>query len=49
MRLVDKVIAEQGAEGTQAMGKIIGAIKAEAGNTADGAKVAQLVKERLSA
>jgi len=31
------------------MGKVIGAVKAKAGNSADGSKVAQLVKERLSA
>ena len=48
-KLVDEVITEQGAEGMQAMGKVISAIKSKAGNTVDGAKVAELVKERLSA
>jgi len=48
-KLIDEIIAEQGAEGMQAMGKVIGAVKAKAGNSADGSKVAQLVKERLSA
>lgn len=48
-KLVDEVIIEQGAEGMQAMGKVIGAIKSKAGSTVDGAKVAELVKERLSA
>ena len=48
-KLIDEVIIEQGAEGMQAMGKVIGAIKSKAGNTVDGAKVAELVKERLSA
>jgi uncharacterized protein len=46
--LVDKVIAEQGAEGLQAMGKVIGAVKAQAGNAADGSVIAKLVKERLN-
>jgi len=47
-KLIDEAIAEQGAEGMQAMGKVIGAVKAKAGNTVDGAKVAQMVKERLA-
>lgn len=47
-KLIDEVIAEQGAEGMQAMGRVIGAVKAKAGNSADGALVAKLVKERLS-
>jgi len=49
VRLVDAAIADQQAEGPQAMGKVIGAVKAKAGTSADGAKVAQLVKERLGA
>jgi uncharacterized protein YqeY len=48
VQLIDDVIAEQSAEGMQTMGKVIGAVKSKAGNTADGAKVAELVKERLS-
>lgn len=48
VKLIDEVIAEQGAEGVQAMGKVIGAVKAKAGNSADGALVAKLVKERLT-
>lgn len=47
-KLIDEIIADQGAEGMQAMGKVIGAVKAKAGNSADGALVARLVKERLS-
>lgn len=47
-KLIDEIIVEQGAEGMQAMGKVIGAVKAKAGNSADGALVAKLVKERLS-
>jgi len=47
--LIDNIIVEQNAEGPQAMGKVIGAVKAKAGTGADGARIAQLVKERLSA
>ncbi len=47
-KLIDEIIAEQGAEGMQAMGKVIGAVKAKTGNSADGALVAKLVKERLA-
>ncbi|HSX43033.1 MAG TPA: GatB/YqeY domain-containing protein [Candidatus Saccharimonadales bacterium] len=46
--LVDAVIIEQRAEGMQAMGKVIGAVKAKAGNAADGSIIARLVKERLN-
>jgi uncharacterized protein YqeY len=46
--LVDGTIAEQGAQNLQSMGKVIAAVKMAAGNTADGAKIAQLVKERLN-
>jgi len=45
--LIDEAIAAQGASGPQAMGKVIGAVKAKAGNTADGSLIARLVKERL--
>ncbi|HSX31330.1 MAG TPA: GatB/YqeY domain-containing protein [Candidatus Saccharimonadales bacterium] len=47
--VVGEVVETQGASGMQAMGAVIGAVKAKVGNTADGAKIAQLVKERLSA
>jgi uncharacterized protein YqeY len=46
--IVDGVIAEQGAVGPQAMGKVIGAVKAKAGNAADGSMIAKIVKERLN-
>jgi len=49
VELIDQIIAEQAAEGPQAMGKVIGAVKAKAGSAVDGARVAQLVKERLNA
>jgi uncharacterized protein YqeY len=45
--MIDQVIAEQQASGLQAMGKVIGAVKAKAGNTADGSVIARLVKEKL--
>jgi len=47
VKIIDTVIAEQQAEGVQAMGKVIGAVKAQTGNRADGAQIAALVKERL--
>lgn len=46
--LVQAKIAELGATGPQQMGQVIGAVKQQAGNTADGALVAQLVKELLN-
>lgn len=41
-------IAELGASTPQAMGQVIGAVKAQVGNTADGATVARLVKDALN-
>jgi len=46
--IIDAAIKEQGAEGMQAMGKVIAAVKAQVGNSADGSVVARLVKERLA-
>jgi uncharacterized protein YqeY len=46
--VVDAKIAELGASDAKAMGQVIGAVKAEVGNTADGAMVAKLVKEALN-
>lgn len=46
--VIDAIIAEQGAEGAQAMGKVIGAVKAKVGSAADGSMIAKLVKERLN-
>jgi uncharacterized protein YqeY len=45
--IIDKIIAEQKPEGMQAMGKVIGAVKTQVGNSADGSVVARLVRERL--
>jgi uncharacterized protein YqeY len=49
MKLVEKTIAETGASGPQAMGSVIGQVKKSAGPAADGATIARLVKEKLSA
>lgn len=47
IQIIDEVIAQGGAEGPQAMGRVIGAVKQKTAGAADGAKIAQLVKERL--
>lgn len=47
-KLVDEAIAELKPEGMKDMGRVIGAVKAKAGNAADGSLVAKLVKEKLS-
>jgi uncharacterized protein YqeY len=40
-------ISELGVDGPQAMGQVIGAIKKDVGNKADGALLARIVKEQL--
>ena len=45
--LVDEAIQVTGVRGMQAMGQVIGAVKAKAGASADGALIARIVKERL--
>lgn len=47
--LVESTITETGAAGMQDMGKVIGIVKAKAGASADGGRIAAMVKERLSA
>lgn len=47
-KIVDETIAAMGVSGPQAMGQVIGAVKAKAGNTAEGALVAKIVKEQLT-
>ncbi len=47
-KLIDEVIAQTGASGPQAMGQVIGQVRAKAGATADGAVIARLVKEKLA-
>ena len=46
-KLVDEAVAELQPEGMKDMGRVIGAVKAKAGNSADGALVAKLVKDSL--
>jgi uncharacterized protein YqeY len=45
--IVTAKIAELGVSGPQAMGQVIGSVKQQVGNTADGALVARIVKETL--
>ncbi|HSX33880.1 MAG TPA: GatB/YqeY domain-containing protein [Candidatus Saccharimonadales bacterium] len=45
--LVAAVITETGASSLQDMGKVIAAVKSKAGPSADGARIATKVKERL--
>lgn len=45
---ITEAIAILGVSGPQAMGQVIGSVKARLGNTADGATVARLVKEALN-
>lgn len=46
--LVDASVAELGVSSVQGMGQVIAAVKSKAGAAADGARIAALVKERLS-
>ena len=48
VEVVTKTIDEMGATGMQSMGLVIKAVKEKVGNTADGALVAQIVKEKLT-
>ena len=45
---IDQVILKIGDVSMQQMGQVIGAVKAQLGQTADGSRVATLVKEKLS-
>ncbi len=45
--LVDEAVAELKPEGMKDMGRVIGAVKAKAGNSADGSLIAKLVKDSL--
>ena len=47
-KLVDVAIAETGASEIKDMGRVIGAVMARAKGTANGAKVAEMVKVRLT-
>lgn len=46
--MVQEIIAGMGDVSMQQMGQVIGAVKAKAGNAADGALVARIVKEQLN-
>jgi uncharacterized protein len=45
--IIDEVVTSTGASGPQAMGQVIGAVKSKTAGSAEGAKIAQFVKERL--
>ncbi len=45
--LVKAAIEQTGAEGPKDMGKVIGAVKAKAGSSADGAVIAKIAKDQL--
>jgi uncharacterized protein len=47
-QIIAAKVGELGVSGPQAMGQVIGAVKAQVGTTADGATVARLVKEALN-
>ena len=46
--IIEKIIAEKGLSGPQAMGQAIGAVKQQVGNSADGGTIARLVKQALN-
>lgn len=45
--VIDSVIDEIKPEGMRDMGRVIGAVKSKVGNSADGATISQLVKQKL--
>jgi len=47
-KVVDQAIADTNANGMQAMGQVIGAVKQKVGAQADGGRIAQMVKEKLA-
>ena len=47
IEIIDGIITELDASGPQAMGQVIGQVKQKTANQADGARIAQLVKQRL--
>lgn len=46
--IINTIIASLGVHDSQAMGRVIGAVKQKVGSQADGFRIAQIVKERLS-
>jgi len=47
IEIIDGIITELDASGPQAMGQVIGQVKQKTANQAEGARIAQLVKQRL--
>ena len=45
--IIEAKIAELSVTGPQAMGQVIGAVKKQVGNAADGAAIASIVKQKL--
>ncbi|WP_462159283.1 GatB/YqeY domain-containing protein [Pseudoalteromonas sp. GB56] len=48
-QMIDKAIADTGAQGMQDMGKVMGVIKSQAEGRADMGKLSGLIKQRLNA
>ena len=46
--IVEQKVSELGVSGPAAMGQVIGAVKAQVGNTADGALIASILKSTLN-
>lgn len=46
--VVEKAIADLGVSGPQAMGQVIGVVKKQLGNAADGGVIARIVKDALN-
>ena len=46
--IVEVKIAELGASDSRMMGQVIGAVKKQVGNTADGVEIARIVKQKLN-
>ena len=46
--IIETKIAELGVTGPQVMGQVIGAVKKQVGNAADGAAIARIVKQKLN-
>ena len=46
--IIEAKIAELSVSGPQAMGQVIGAVKKQVGNAADGAAIARIVKQKLN-
>ena len=47
-KVIEQVLSKMSDASIQQMGRVIGEVKAQLGQTADGSRVASLVKEKLS-